>query len=197
MKMKKIILLGDSIRMGYQTYVKEELEGEYEVIFSKENGRFSAYTLWQLNQLLKEHSDAALIHWNNGYWDMNTEPPMTEPFTPLDDYVKNLGRIIKLIRQTTNAKIIFANTVPMLDAASADDNTGTGGGICIDDEKVRRYNMAAEELMAKEQIRVNDLYSLCLAHPRRHKCDDMLHLTEKGSRECAKQIAKIVRETLK
>ena len=195
--MKKIILLGDSIRMGYQEYVKEELDGEYDVIYSKDNGRFSVFTLWQLNQLTKEHADASLIHWNNGYWDMNIEAPMTEPFTPLDDYVKNLARIIKYIRQTTNAKIIFANTAPMFESASAKDNTGTGGSINISNEQVVRYNRAAEELMAKENVPVNDLYSLCMAHPRRYKCDDMLHLSEEGSRACAKQIAAMVREILK
>ena len=41
--MKKVLLLGDSIRMGYQRFVKEELADEYEVIFSAENGRFAAF----------------------------------------------------------------------------------------------------------------------------------------------------------
>ena len=38
--MKKILLLGDSIRMGYQNEVKELLKDEYEVVFPQENGRF-------------------------------------------------------------------------------------------------------------------------------------------------------------
>lgn len=196
MDMKKIILLGDSIRMGYQTYVKEELEGEYKVIYSKDNGRFTSFTLWQLNQLLKEHSDVALIHWNNGYWDMNIEAPMTEPMTPIEDYVKNLRRIIKLIRETTEAKIIFANTVPVLKSGMAKDITGIDTEISMDNAWVIEYNRAAETVMAEENIPVNDLYSLCLAHPHYHKCDDLLHLSERGSRECAKQIAKMAREIL-
>ncbi len=195
--MKKIILLGDSIRMGYQTYVKEELEGEYKVIYSKDNGRFTSFTLWQLNQLLKEHSDVSLIHWNNGYWDMNIEAPMKEPMTPIEDYVKNLRRIIKLIRETTSAKIIFANTVPVLEKGMARDITGIDTEISMDNEWVIEYNRAAEAVMAEESIPVNDLYSLCLAHPHYHKCDDLLHLTEKSSREWAKQVAKMAREILK
>ena len=44
--MKKVLLLGDSIRMGYDDYVKEELDGKCEVVYDAEdNGRFAAYTL--------------------------------------------------------------------------------------------------------------------------------------------------------
>lgn len=48
--MKKVLLLGDSIRMGYDDYVKELLDGKCEVIYDHDdNGRFAAYTLWQAN----------------------------------------------------------------------------------------------------------------------------------------------------
>ena len=77
--MKKVLLLGDSIRMGYDDYVKEELDGKCEVVYDAEdNGRFAAYTLWQANQMFKHHGHFDVVHWNNGYWDMNIEAPMTE-----------------------------------------------------------------------------------------------------------------------
>ncbi len=41
--MKKLILLGDSIRMGYAAYVKEKLAGAAEVLFPEENCRFAQY----------------------------------------------------------------------------------------------------------------------------------------------------------
>ena len=42
--MKKVLLLGDSIRMGYDDYVKEILQGKCEVYYAAdENGRFSAF----------------------------------------------------------------------------------------------------------------------------------------------------------
>ena len=66
--MKKVLLLGDSIRMGYDDYVKEELDGKCEVIYDAEdNGRFAAYTLWQANQMFKHHGHFDVVHWNNGY----------------------------------------------------------------------------------------------------------------------------------
>ena len=61
--MKKVLLLGDSIRMGYDDYVKELLEGECEVIYDPDdNGRFAAYTLWQANQMFKKHGKFDVEH---------------------------------------------------------------------------------------------------------------------------------------
>ena len=94
--MKKILLLGDSIRMGYQQYVKEALEGEFEVRYPEDNGRFAAYTLWQANQMFKWNPDIELVHFNNGYWDMNIEAPMTEAIHPIEEYKSFLRRIVAL-----------------------------------------------------------------------------------------------------
>ena len=123
--MKKVLLLGDSIRMGYDDYVKEELDGKCEVVYDAEdNGRFAAYTLWQANQMFKHHGHFDVVHWNNGYWDMNIEAPMTEAMHPVEEYVHFLKRIIKLCREN-GAKIIFATTTPILEPGMAADNTGT------------------------------------------------------------------------
>ena len=43
--MKKILLLGDSIRMGYDDFVREKLDRTAEVYFPDDNGRFVQYTL--------------------------------------------------------------------------------------------------------------------------------------------------------
>ena len=60
--MKKVLLLGDSIRMGYQYQLKELLKDECKVIFSDDNGRFASYTLWQANQMFKEYGRFDLVH---------------------------------------------------------------------------------------------------------------------------------------
>ncbi len=83
--MKRVLLLGDSIRMGYDSMVKELLSDKYEVFFPEDNGRFSSYTLWQMNQCFKNEGSFDLVHWNNGYWDMNPERPMNEPIHPVEE----------------------------------------------------------------------------------------------------------------
>ena len=190
--MKKVLLLGDSIRIGYQNDVKELLAGEYEVLCPEDNGRFAAYTLWQANQMFKWNPDIALVHFNNGYWDMNIEAPMTEAIHPVEEYVSFLRRIVALCRQC-GAKVVFATTVPILEAGAAGDNTGVEGTINYSNEWVKEYNAAAVALMQELEVPVDDLYALCMEDHRRYKCEDLLHLSAEGSRRCAQQVAEYVR----
>ena len=195
--MKKVLLLGDSIRMGYQRFVREELEGECEVLFSPENGRFAAFTMWQVNQMFKNNEGIELVHWNNGYWDMNIEAPMDTAMHPLPEYLYYLRRIAEYIK-AQGAKIVFATTVPILSPGAAPDLTGTAGSLNFKNEWVLEYNAAAKELMAELNIPVNDLYEHCYDVEKNHyKCEDRLHLSEEGSRRCAKRIAEVIREQLK
>lgn len=193
--MKKVLLLGDSIRIGYQEMLKELLKDECEVIFCGDNGRFSAYTLWQANQMFKNYGHFDLVHWNNGYWDMNIEAPMTEPMMSIDEYLHFLRRIIALCRQNAD-KIVFATTPPVLEKGSAMDNTDTGCYIFCDNDLVRAYNSAAKALMAAEKIPVNDIYEIAIKGENYYKCPDKLHLTKEGYMLCAKQAAEIIRKEL-
>lgn len=192
--MKKVLLLGDSIRMGYDDYVKEMLQGECEVCYSEDNGRFSAYTLWQLNQMVKEHGRFDIVHWNNGYWDMNIEAPMTEPMLSPEEYLHFLRRIIRLLKGW-GTKIIFATTTPVLVSGHAAD-IQTGATFKYNNDWVIAYNAAAKDLMAEEGVPVNDLYTLCLEDEHYYKCPDMLHLTEVGYKRCAEQVCAYIRRYL-
>ena len=98
--MKKIVLIGDSIRMGYDKYVKKALDGEAEVYYPDENCRFAEYVLryaheWKNN--LGWPTDADLVHWNAGLWDA-LELFGDEPLTTIDYYEHALKRIDKRLR---------------------------------------------------------------------------------------------------
>ena len=70
--MKKIVLIGDSIRQGYDKYVKMAFEGVAEVYYPKENCRFASYILRNLidwKESMKCGDDVDLVHWNAGVWD--------------------------------------------------------------------------------------------------------------------------------
>lgn len=159
--MKKLLLLGDSIRMGYQDRVKELLKDDYVVYYPEDNGRFASYTLWQANQMFKKYGHFDVVHWNNGYWDMNIEAPMKEPMIPIDEYCYLLKRIIRLCRENSD-NIIFATTLPVLEDGFSLDVTDTGGNISYNNAWVRQYNDAAIKVMKEEKIFVNDLYTLVL-----------------------------------
>ncbi|MBO5761465.1 MAG: hypothetical protein J6S53_07985, partial [Lentisphaeria bacterium] len=70
--MKNLLLLGDSIRMGYDSYVQEKLAGRMNVFFPEENCRFAQYTLRTLSDWKGQLSlpEIQVVHWNNGLWDV-------------------------------------------------------------------------------------------------------------------------------
>ena len=191
--MKKVLLLGDSIRMGYDDFVKEELK-ECEVIYDKDdNGRFSSYTIWMFNFLNNQYGPFDVVHFNNGYWDMHNEGPNKEREVPIEDYIHNFKRLITFIK-STGAIPIFATTTPIYDT---DKKEGEFEPIDYKNDWVIEYNEAALKLMKEENVIVNDLYSLLYDKEKRHyKCSDSLHLTTEGYKKCALQVAKVIREVI-
>lgn len=195
--MKKICLIGDSIRMGYQGMVTNLLKDYSEVYYyESDNGRFVQYELWQLNQLIKEHGPFDIVFFNSGYWDMNIEPPMMEPFNPIPIYLEGLRRIVEMVRQSSSIPI-FINSLPIYDEGKSKDNTGTGATITYKNSWVLTFNSAAGDLMKALDVEVLDLYSACLKGDKYYKCPDMLHLTNEGYAVCADKIAEITKRILK
>ena len=44
--MKNVVLIGDSIRLGYEKEVRELLGDDVQVFSPKENCRYTKFTLW-------------------------------------------------------------------------------------------------------------------------------------------------------
>ena len=58
--MKKILLIGDSIRQGYDYYIKMAFEKSAEVYYPGDNCRFTGYIVWQNNNsLMNENTTLA------------------------------------------------------------------------------------------------------------------------------------------
>lgn len=191
----RVLLLGDSIRMGYEGYVKQDLEGRADVIYTDENGCDVSSTLWQANQIFKHQGDFDLIHWNNGYWDMNIEAPMTEALHPIEEYKHFLTRMVKFFSQHTKT-LVFATSLPVKEQGSSLDNSGTGGLVTYNNQWVIDYNLAAQEVMSKYQVSVNDLYSFCLQDKNLYKSPDNLHLTDAGNKAVAEEIVDYISKKL-
>lgn len=182
--MKKVMLLGDSIRLGYQPFVQDGLQEEAEVVGPEENGRFSKYTLWGVNLWLDQLGKPDIVHWNNGLWDLHHEFPMVEALTSLAEYLENLTRIINELERT-GATIIFATTTPIHPSGKGRSNA-----------EIDYYNQAAVKLMRSRNIEINDLNRLVKEDLQDHICDDLLHLTEEGYRKCAAQTIAAIRNYL-
>lgn len=180
--MKRIVLLGDSIRMGYQPEVQKIFEGRAEVMGPAENGRWSGYTLNSLRFWLPDMKDADVVHFNNGLWDMGDDYGFGRPFTRPADYKENLELIIRVLRENyPNAGIIMATTTPTLDR---------------DQQVIRDYNEILKQVANEENIPVNDLYSVFAGKEETYICPDKLHLTKEGFALAAEHVAAYVEKAL-
>ena len=96
--MKKVILLGDSIRLiGYGARTAELLGPDYTVWQPEDNCRFASYTLRMLFEYKDQLEGADVIHWNNGLWDV-CDLFGDGAFTPLEDYIRLLARIAAVLK---------------------------------------------------------------------------------------------------
>lgn len=186
--MDTLFLLGDSIRMFYARDVERELAGLLKVVTPGENCRFTLYTLRNICEWAKEVGDprdVAVIHWNNGLWDATRHTLDGECLVSLEEYARNLERILGELRgRFPRAKIIWATITPVAPALATPNN-----------EDIDQYNRVALEVMARHRIPVNDLHALIAAHPE-YLRDDLIHETEEGARALAAQVKQAVLEVM-
>ena len=178
--MKKVLLLGDSIRQNYQEKVTQKLSGRAEVVYPAANCAFAKYTLCCLNSWLRELGDPDIVHWNNGIWDTCVRYAEDGPFTPVDEYVAALAKILRALRKT-GAQVIFATSTPVKDPHH-DLNTP-----CI-----AWYNHEALRLMKQEDVPVDDLFSLVYPNREAFICEDGCHLSEAGKEACSDAVVKAI-----
>ena len=154
--MKKIVLLGDSIRMGYDKYVKEALSDVAEVYYPDENCRFAANLLRFVHDWKRKGSwpdDVDLVHWNAGAWDvlkMFGEDTLSTP----EYYKLCIERIDRRLRLLfPKAKMVFATTANGVDE-------GYGSRIFRTNADIRRFNDIALGVLKPLGVEINDIYAL-------------------------------------
>lgn len=193
--MKKIVLIGDSIRMGYDKYVKESMENIAEVYFPAANCCFAQFILrylhmWIADELGLEHVDA--VHWNAGLWDTLRIYGDTECLAPLDAYVSSITKIDERIKYMfPNAVSIFATSTPVLE----------DGGYIKEFEMrynadIERYNAAACEALSKRGVIINDLHALLKDCPESYHSDQTHFYTADATALIGNQVTKVLCEAL-
>lgn len=182
--MLKVLLLGDSIRLGYRDKVSELLKGRARVLGPDENCRFSAFTLFRAGGWASD-GDYDLIQWNNGQWD-TCYMPDGKIHTPLPQYLDNLERIASILKPRTR-RLVFATTTPVWPEMFATCAVNPRRN-----EDIDRYNSEAVTLMEKINVEINDLNGPLRQDIRRYICDDMVHLTDEGADLCAKAVSELI-----
>ena len=188
----RVLLLGDSIRMGYQPQVTVTLQdgGEAVVTGPQENCQYSAYTRERLPVWIDELGVPDVVHWNNGLHDVGHNPARDPVQFPVEAYVGNLAAILDAL-QEAGARIIWATSTPV-----HPDRPFRNDGWSWRNEEIDRYNAAALELIRGEGLPVNDLHALVSSDVDRYLAEDLLHLSADGIRTCAAAVADAIRAAL-
>ena len=185
--MKKVVLIGDSIRLyGYGLILKNYLPNDVEIYQSTDNARFSKYTLRMLFDERANIEGADVIHWNNGEWDICKLFGDNEPFTPLNEYLENMGKIADILLKY-GKKVIFSTTTPVRKENLYNEN-----------KVIEQYNKAVVKMLKKKGVIINDLYSVIVKDIDKYikGDDDNIHLTAEGSIVAAESVAKIIKDNL-
>jgi hypothetical protein len=190
--MKKVVLLGDSIRMNYCKYVKSQLEGVAEVYYPDDNCRFAQNLLRFAHDYKKKGGwpdDVDVVHWNAGLWDV-MELYGDEPISTLEYYASVIPRIDKRLRMLyPKAKIVFATSTSVLEEEYPSYAIRRNSTI-------REYNKAAIAALADTDTVINDLYAITENIPREYRSDMTHFKTEKGAAMLGDKVISVVCEQM-
>lgn len=201
--MKNVLLVGDSIRLGYQKKLAKYLGPNVTIYAPEENSRFAKYALWGVYYWMEKFGNPKIDvgQFNAGIWDLHRATADGQIFTPIDEYARDMRRLA-LQMQYYSEKTIFANTIPAgkaldkrpeLDALiNSSSNAVKLSLVAPQDEwnrDIAAYNQKAESIMAELGIPVNDFYSAIFADTEKYIAGDGIHLTEEGYELLAQKTA--------
>lgn len=191
-KLKNVLVIGDSISIGYTPYIQKNLSSDAYVEHCSGNGGSTVRGLSNLTKWLG-NKEWDVIVFNFGLHDLvykdslgNYDVKKGKQAVSLAEYQENLEIIIKKLKETT-ATLIFVTTTVVPENA-------TGRKV----EDPARYNAVACMVMKKNNIQVIDLYSVSMTvHVTNAQASNNVHYTEKGYELLAEPITTELRKILR
>jgi hypothetical protein len=189
-----VLLIGDSISIGYMLATRAELSGEANVWRPTTNCGPSTRGLESLDAWLGDRK-WDVIHFNFGLHDLkylgpkgqnlaDPEAAHSHPQVPIDQYAANLKQIASRLKKT-GATVIWCDTTPVPKGAK---------GRVVGDSA--RYNAAAAKVMTElGGIKTDPLYAFAVKHADTQK-EANVHYSPEGSAKLAGQVAKVIRKAL-
>jgi hypothetical protein len=175
----RVLLIGDSISIGYTVPVRTKLEGKANVHRPMTNCGPTTKGVESIDEWLGD-GKWDVIHFNWGLHDLKYMGPNGKNLAspndgdsfqqvPPAEYEKNLRLLVKRMKKT-GASLIWRSTTPV--------PKGAGGRVVGDSEK---YNMIAAKIMKEEGIPTNDLYSVSMKFKEGLQKPANVHYSAKGS----------------
>jgi acyl-CoA thioesterase-1 len=184
-KLPRVLLIGDSISMGYTLPVRKLLEGKANVHRIPDNGGPTTNGLKNLDKWLGS-SKWDVIHFNFGLHDIKIDAAGKHQ-VPIDEYEKNLRELVKRLK-ATNAKLIWASTTPVPDAKVSPVRK---------DSDVVSFNDVARKIMKENGVAMNDLYAFVKPQLEKLQRPANVHFTDAGSQALAERVAERIGSQLK
>jgi acyl-CoA thioesterase-1 len=177
----RVLLIGDSISIGYTVGVQEALKGRANVHRNPGNAESTVAGLAKLDAWLGA-GKWDVIHFNWGLHDLKQFKdgkltPGAPVWVEVADYEKNLAKLVERLK-TTGAKLIFANTTPVPEGAN-----GRVPGIEV------TYNEAAARAMKAAGVPIDDLHALCLPNLATWQNAKDVHFKPLGCAKLAEKVA--------
>lgn len=177
----RVLLLGDSISIGYADVVRNELRGRAEVYRIPDNAGSSTNALENVGRWLGS-GDWDVIYFNCGLHDLKIMPDGSRQVSR-ETYEANLRQLVRRLK-ATGATLIWASTTPV--------PFGKGRVGQRNAADVPVYNAIASRVMTEERVLVDDLYGF--AQPRLSDIQrpENVHFTEAGSLVLGKRVAETI-----
>ncbi len=173
----RVLLIGDSISIGYTLPVRMRLESKANLHRIPANGGPTTRGLSNIEKWLGD-SKWDLIHFNWGIHDLRRMEDGKRQVEPAD-YEKNLRLLVARLKKT-KATLIWASTTPIPDPPLQPERT-------FGDET--EYNKIAEKIMKEEGIAINDLHSWILPRFSKLQKPKDLHYLPEGSEFLAEKVS--------
>jgi acyl-CoA thioesterase-1 len=184
-KLPRVLLIGDSISIGYTLPARELLEGKANVHRIPANGGPTINGLANLEKWLgNDRWD--VVHFNWGLHDLKQDTAGARQ-VPLDEYEKHLAELVARLKKT-GARLIWASTTPVPEGKLSPPRV---------DSDVVAYNAAAARIMQQQGVEINDLYSFALPKLKEIQRPVNVHFTPAGSAALARQVAARIEAALK
>jgi lysophospholipase L1-like esterase len=180
----RVLLIGDSISIGYTIPVRELLKGKANVHRVLANGGPTINGLQHISEWLGS-GKWDVIHFNWGLHDLKIGDDGVRQ-VPIDKYEQNLRELVARLKQT-GARLIFASTTPVPDAKVSPARVNSD---------VIAYNKVAAKIMAEAGIPTDDLYSLAMPNLATIQLPANVHYTLEGYKTLAAQVAECIRKEL-
>ena len=171
----RVLLIGDSISMGYTLPVRKLLAGKANVHRIPVNGGPTTNGTANLQKWLGE-GKWDVIHFNWGLHDLKLIEGKHQ--VPIDEYEKNLRQLVAQMK-ATKATLIWCSTTPVPDGASIRNK-----------EDGPKYNAVARRIMEEMQVPIDDLYEFALPQLDKIQLKENVHFSPGGSEVLAQQVVK-------